>query len=289
MDWVGTIIKSLQVIEAELTNEALTPDWLAAQLYISTAHYQRAFNVLTNLTVSEYIRNRRLSLAALDLMQNSQSVIDTALTYGYESPEAFAKAFKRFHGVNPSEVKKGQVSLKAFPPLQLQITLKGEEAMNYKIVEKPAFSLIGKGIQVSTENNENTTRIPLFWNESHQSGLVEKLCQVKDFQDIVGACIMPSGEPVSKTFTYAIAAIGSSNAGLEDLEAWPVPACTWAVFESVGPMPNAIQEVWHRIFAEWFPATGFEHADAPELEVYPLGDTSAADYRCEVWIPVIKK
>lgn len=161
--------------------------------------------------------------------------------------------------------------------------------MNYKIVDKPAFALIGKGIQVSTENNENTTRIPLFWNECHQTGLVEKLCSVKGFQDIVGACIMPVGEPVSKMFTYAVAAIGDSNEGLESLEAWPVPACTWAVFESVGPMPNAIQEVWHRIFAEWFPATGFEHADAPELEVYPLGDTSAADYRCEVWIPVVKK
>ncbi len=289
MDWVGNIIKSLRLIESEISSEALSPDWIASELYMSTAHYQRAFSILTGITVSEYIRNRRLSLAALNLMQSDQSVFDTALSFGYETPEAFAKAFKRFHGVSPSDVKKGQVQLKAYPPLQLQITLKGEEAMNYKIVEKPSFNLVGKGIQVSTENNENLTRIPAFWGESTQAGLIDRLCSTKDFQEIVGACIMPVGEPESKLFTYAIAAIAEPVNDTADLETWPVPACTWAVFESVGPMPNAIQEVWHRIYAEWFPATGFEHANAPELEIYPLGDTSATDYRCEIWVPVIKK
>lgn len=289
MDWVGSIIKSLRLIESEISNEQLSPEWIASKLYMSTAHYQRAFSILTGITVSEYIRNRRLSLAALNLLQYNQSVLDTALTFGYETPEAFAKAFKRFHGISPSDVKKGQVQLKAYPPLQLQISLKGEEAMNYTIVDKPSFNLVGKGIQVSTENNENFTKIPAFWGESTQNGLVDRLCNLKDMKEIVGACIMPVGEQTSKNFTYAIAAIAEPADNSTDLETWAVPANTWAVFESIGPMPNAIQDVWHRIFAEWFPATGFEHANAPELEIYPPGDAMAADYRCEIWIPVIKK
>jgi AraC family transcriptional regulator len=289
MDWVKNIVESLKIIEDELYTESLSANTISNQLFMSTAHYQRAFSILTGITVSEYIRNRRLSLAALALLQNDQKVLDTALNYGYETPEAFAKAFKRFHGVTPSDVKKGQVQLKAYPPLRLQIILKGEDAMNYTIVEKPSFKLIGKGIEVSNENGENFIEIPKFWGTCHQNGFVKQLCALKNFKELVGACIMPSGDAACKQFTYAIAAIAEQTPNQADFDTWDVPASTWAIFESIGPMPNAIQETWHRIFAEWFPATGFEHADAPELEVYPEGDSSSADYRCEIWIPIIKK
>lgn len=289
MDWVKNIIQSLAIIEAEMDSPQLSAETIAHSLYMSTAHYQRAFTILTGITVSEYIRNRRLSLAALALLQEDQSVLDTALNFGYETPEAFSKAFKRFHGASPSDVKRGLAKLRAFPPLQLQIILKGEEAMNYKLIEKPSFTLVGKGIQVSTENGENQIEIPKFWDRSNQDGLVERLCQLKNMTELTGACIMPSSDPASRFFTYAIAAIADPPESGSDLETWTVPAHTWAVFDSVGPMPDAIQDVWKRIFSEWFPATGFEHADAPELEVYPEGDPNAADYVCQVWIPIVKK
>lgn len=286
MDWIRNIIDSLAYVEKHLDDPRLGPETISKHLHITTSHYQRAFLILTGMNVSEYVRNRRLSLAAQKLTIEKLTVLDTALSLGYESPEAFCKAFKRFHGVNPKDVKKCGMPLKAFPPLQLKIILKGDDPMDYRLVDHKPFTLIGKSIEVSTENNENTTRIPIFWAESHQEGLITALCELPECEAIAGACIMP--DHTSKSFTYAIAAIVPDAIEDSALSQWPIGSHTWAVFDCVGPMPHAIQNVWQRIYSEWFPATGFEHAKGPELEIYPPGDTQSSDYRCEIWIPIIK-
>lgn len=286
MDWLKTIQQVLTHIEEQISEPSLSIEVLAKDLFVSASHLQRAFSILTNMTLSEYIRNRRMSLAA-NAIREGKSVIETALSFGYESPEAFSKAFKRFHGVTPSEAKSQSIQLIAFPPLQIQLTLKGDEPMNYKLVEKPAFTLVGTSIEVSTEEGENFKEIPKFWMELHQNGTIEKLSKIPSMQEITGACIMEDIN--AKTFTYAAAALLEKPLEISDFTTWEVAPNTWAVFECIGPMPNAIQTLWQRIFSEWFPATGFEHANAPELEIYPPGDMQADDYRCEIWIPVIKK
>ena len=287
MDWLNAIQHILTRIEENIQDPDLGIESLSNELFISAPHLQRAFSVLTQTSVSEYIRNRRLSLAATALHEG-QSIIQTALQFGYESPEAFAKAFKRFHGVTPSEVKTKNVSLIAYPPLQIQITLKGEEPMNYTLVDKPGFTLIGTSIEVSTEHDENMKRIPAFWNEISQNGILEKITALPNIKEITGAGIMDCANATS--FTYAAAGMfDTPTEAPPEFSKWEVGPQTWAIFEAVGTMPQAIQAVWLRIFSEWFPATGFEHANAPELEVYPPGDTTADDYRCEIWIPVIKK
>lgn len=286
MDWLRAIQTVLSEVETRITDPDLGIETLAQEFFIAPAHLQRAFTTLTQMSLGEYIRNRRLSLAAAALQRGS-SVIDTALDFGYETPEAFSKAFKRFHGVTPREVWSGSVALTAAPPLQIQLILKGENPMNYTLVEKPGFTLVGTSIEVSTEHGENMARIPAFWEEVSASGVIDRIMALPGAKDCAGACIMD--DISAKVFTYAACVVFDVPVKAPEFSSWQVEPHTWAVFEVVGQMPQSIQAVWHRIFAEWFPATGFIHANGPELEIYPEGDATAPDYRCEIWIPVVKK
>lgn len=215
-------------------------------------------------------------------------MIDVALRFGYETPESFSKAFRKIHGINPSAVRQNSQQLKAYPKLSFQIQLKGDVEMDYKIVGKDAFQVVGKGIRTSTVNGENHREIPKFWNESNSNGFVEKLEEDCGSLGIIGACM--EFDTTQEKLTYLICAEKNGKDIPSDWEEKKIPASTWAVFESVGAMPGAIPKTWDRIFFEWFPSTGYEHAGGPELEVYSTkGDTNADDYRCEVWIPIVKK
>ncbi|GGD89570.1 GyrI-like domain-containing protein [Paenibacillus nasutitermitis] len=157
--------------------------------------------------------------------------------------------------------------------------------MEYRMEEKKAFRIVGKSIQVSMENGENNRRIPEFWKQSDEDGTVSALEAVSPGKDLLGICSMLPGDEL---LTYIIA-VESDSAPSEGYISMTIPSASWAVFPSVGPLPGAIQQVWQHIFGEWFSSTGYEHAQAPDIEVYGPGDTTAADYRCEVWIPVIAK
>lgn len=174
--------------------------------------------------------------------------------------------------------------------------------MNFRLVEKEAFNIIGKPQNISCADGKHHELIPRFWDESYSNGLCKRLSKLSGNINLIGVCM--DFNPEKEELAYLIAAekekakvnqsevqSGFSEAELSaaDLTQVEVPAATWAVFESEGQLPGAIQKVWEYIFAEWFPAAGYSHANAPDLEVYPPGDTTASDYRCEVWIPVIKK
>lgn len=157
--------------------------------------------------------------------------------------------------------------------------------MNYKFVEKEAFTVIGKKAVVSNQNGENFRTIPKFWDTCCQNGTLKALEKAGvDDMGIMGIC----ANFQKSCFDYYIAANCGSNPpkGMTSLE---IPKLAWVVFEAVGPMPDAIQDVWMKIFSEWFPTNEYEHAFGPELEVYGEGDLSKADYKSYVWIPVIKK
>ena len=143
----------------------------------SPFHFQRLFHMLTGITLVEYIRKRRLTLAAQELASTRVKVIDVALKYGYDTPEAFCKAFRRAHGITPREARKSESRLKAVPRLSFQVSLKGDQEMDYRIVEKPAFKVAGKGLRVSTKDGENLRTIPAYWQESNSNGTVEKLAK----------------------------------------------------------------------------------------------------------------
>lgn len=284
MEWLKRMMDAVDYMEEHM-QDSLNAAVIARIAYSSVFHFQRMFHMLTGNTVAEYIRKRRLTLAAQELASSKAKVIDVAIKYGYSTPESFSKAFRRVHGIAPSKARKQGAMLKAYPRISFQISLKGDKDMDYRIIEKEAFTVAGKGIQVTTKDGENFKRIPKFWEECCQNGFYEKLCGLTKDDNVLGICMNDFDNEI---FTYMVAANDVGKAP-KDMTQVKIPALTWAVFESVGAMPDAIQKVSKRIFGEWFPATSFEHADAPELEVYPPGDTSAKDYRCEVWMPVIKK
>ena len=157
--------------------------------------------------------------------------------------------------------------------------------MEYRIERRPAFAVVGYKHHTTTVDNENTQNIPKMWqNTTHAQWQALMPLMDAEPKAALGVCGTMRGEEFD--YYIGVASTKAPPAGMDSLE---VPAATWAIFESVGPLPDAIQAVWKRIYTEWFPTSGYKQADAPDLEVYPEGDNSAEDYRCEVWIPVEKE
>ncbi|MGJ7912505.1 AraC family transcriptional regulator [Neobacillus sp. LXY-1] len=286
MEGLQRMLESIEYMESNLDTNLLIDD-VAAAACMSKFHFQRMFNMLTGYTVSEYIRNRRITVAAQELVNSKAKVIDVAMKYGYESPESFTKAFRRIHGINPSDAKKNSQILKAYPRLSFQIQLKGDVEMEYKIVEKNAFTVVGKSIRTSTIGGENHRNIAAFWVESNQNGFSRELAKNCGPLGLIGVCMDFDKE--QENLTYLICAEKNVDQIPSDWEERQIPSATWAIFPVKGAMPVTIQKAWGRIFSEWFPATGYQHADGPELEVYPSdADPSSEDYYSEIWIPIKK-
>ncbi|WP_042220517.1 AraC family transcriptional regulator [Oceanobacillus manasiensis] len=285
MEALNRMAESLMYMEDRLGTDLNVED-VAKIACMSKFHYQRMFTMLTGFTVAEYIRKRRLTLAAQELLHSNTKVIDVALKYGYETPESFSKAFRKVHGLSPSSVRKHDRQLKAFPKLSFQIQLKGDEEMDYRIVEKEAFSVIGKSIKTSLVDGQNKIDVPAFWEESLNNGLDDKLAVYAGEMGVMGICMEFDKE--QEQVRYFIGAEKPNKGVPETWEEGLIPAATWAVFPVNGPMPGAIQRVWERIFSEWFPSTGYEHAGGPEIEAYTNGDPYHENYYSEIWIPIVK-
>ena len=285
MEWLNRMSKAVEYMEEHM-EEPFNVLEIVKIAYSSEFHFQRMFHMLTGITIAEYVRKRKLTLAAQELAATKSKVLDIALKYGYDTPESFSKAFRRVHGINPSAARVKGAKLKAYPRISFHLSLKGDKDMDYRIAEKEAFRVVGKGIRVPCKDGENFKRIPEFWQESCQNGFSDKLEKISGVMGKLGICWNDYSD---EQFTYIIAAEKPQGFQESDMQEYEIPASTWAIFESVGPMPGAIQKVWGRIYSEWFPATSFEHADAPDLEVYPFGNADSANYLCEVWIPIIRK
>lgn len=289
MDWLTGIQNAINYIEEHLTEE-IGYEEVAKEAACSNFYFQRIFGILCGISLGDYIRNRRLTLAGDELSASDDKVIDIALKYGYESPESFTRAFARFHGVTPSEAKKDGSKLKSFSRISVKITLSGGSVMNYKIVEKEAFDIIEKVETHSVEDSANAKSIPEFWSRSHQDGTVKTLMNVTtDRTFIFGVCYGNLPEN-AKTFDYSIAATYAKDAVVpEGFRRNTIPARTWAVFECKGAMPNAIQDLWHKIVSEFFPTSSYKPTYEMDIEAYSEGNMGDPDYYSEIWIPVVKK
>lgn len=289
MDWITGIQNAINYIENHLTEE-IDYDKAAAEAACSSFYFQRIFSILCDISLSEYIRNRRLTLAGNELNASNAKVLYVALKYGYESPESFARAFSKFHGITPSEAKKNGSKLKSFTRLSVKITLSGGTVMDYKIVEKEAFEIIEKVEAHSIENETNSKSIPDFWTRSHNDGTVKELFEnATDNTFIFGVCYGNNSDS-AKTFNYSIGAICDENTIVpKGFRKNTIPARTWAIFECKGAMPKAIQDMWHKITAEFFPTSGYEPTCEMDIEAYTEGDMGSENYRSEIWIPVVKK
>jgi len=275
--WIAGIQNAIEYIEENLTEE-LNIHEIAEKACVSAFHFQRIFTVLCGFTVGEYIRNRRLSIAAEELSKADAKVIDVAMKYGYDSPDSFTRAFTKFHGISPSAAKLKGANLKSFAPLKIKLTLEGGTMLEYKIVEKQQFTVMGKVRSFNTDTSYD--EIPKFWQEHMQSGENNIVC------GMYGICIDSDG----KNFDYMIADNYLPwNEVPEGYVTRVIPAGTWAVFSCRGPLPKSLQDVNTRIWSEWLPnCKKYKLAGNYNVEMYTPPTENPEDYYCEIWIPVEK-
>lgn len=280
MEWIERLNEAIGYIEENLAGE-IDYEQLGRIACCSSYHFQRMFSYMAGMPLSEYIRRRRMSLAAVDLQGGDAKISDVAVKYGYSSPTAFNRAFQSIHGIAPSAVRAEGVSVKSFPPITFRIIVKGVGEMNYRIETKEAFRITGVSVPLEKEIEKNFAVIPSKWQEISVNGTLQRLIQMMDTEPMgvlgVSTC---NGE---EAWRYYIA-VSSSKEG-EGLEEYIVPAATWAIFPGEGTN-ESIQELERRIVTEWLPTSGYEYADAPDIEVYISPDPQNAKY--EVWIPVVK-
>jgi AraC family transcriptional regulator len=281
MEWIERLNDAVGYIEEHLTEE-IDYERLGKIACCSSYHFQRMFTYMAGVPLSEYIRRRRMSLAAVDLQSTGIKIIDVAGKYGYNSPTAFNRAFQSVHGIAPSAVKNEGVSVKSFPPVSFKIIVKGVEEMNYRIETKAAFRIVGVSVPLEKDIEKNFAVIPRKWQETAVNGTLQKLTGLMDTQPmgVLGVSTCNDTEP----WRYYIAVASSQTD--RDLEEYTVPAATWAVFPGAGTN-QSIQELERRIVTEWLPTSGYEYGNAPDVEVYLNPDPQNAQY--EVWIPVVRK
>jgi AraC family transcriptional regulator len=238
---------------------------------------------MAGIPLSEYIRRRRMSLAAVDLQAGDNKVIDVALKYGYDSPTAFNRAFQGIPGISPSKAKEEGITLIAYPPIRFQITIKGVSAMNFRIEKKEAFRILGVSEALETDLEKNFMTVPNMWGTAAANGTIAKLVERMD-GTLLALLGVSSCNEMSQWRYYI--GVESSKQAEDNLEEFTVKEATWAVFPGEGTNMS-IQELERRIVTEWLPTSGYEYGNAPDIEVYLNADPENAKY--EVWIPVVKK
>lgn len=256
----------------------------------SDYHFRRMFSFLTGINLSEYIRRRRLTLAAFDLLHSDARVIDIAVKYGYSSPDAFTRAFVALHGVTPTEARDARRPLKAFPRMTFQITIKGASEMNYRIVEKEGFRIVGLMRRVPLIYEGVNPHIAAMSAELNTEliGTLKALSNVEPRGLISASTNFSEGRLDGGELDHyiGVATTKDEQAGPARLDVRP---STWAVFESVGPFPQTLQNIWGRIYSEWFPLSGYESIPGPEILWNEGKDVESPTFRSEIWIPVRKR
>ncbi len=291
MDWIQGIQRAIDYVEENITKD-IDFEKAAKRAYSSPFHFQRIFSILCGLSLGDYIRMRRLSLAGEELSRGSAKIIDIALKYGYDTPESFSRAFTRFHGIAPSEAKHSG-NVKIFTPLSVKLSLTGGSKMDYRIERRDAFKVVCRRKQVEKPQYASAARdITAMWQEFGADGTLDKLIaclpQGVMMKGLLGICFF--SELDAKQFPYGIGVEYDGRRIDDDLEIVTIPANTYAVFTSKGKMPDAFIDTYNRIVTEFFPQSSqYEYAENVEFEVYSSANTSDPDYRCEIWIAVKEK
>ena len=276
---------ALKYIEENLTNDIDFKE-VARLAFCSEYHFKRMFSFLAGISLSEYIRRRRLTLAAFELKGSNVKVSDIAMKYGYNSPDSFARAFQSLHGITPSEARNNGHSLKAYPRMTFHLSIKGGSEMNYRIEEKEAFRIVGIKKRVPIIFKGVNPEIASMWGnlDSETINKFKKLSNVEPMGLINASTNFSEGRMVDHYIGVA-----TTKACPDNLTQLEVPALSWAVFEAIGPFPDTLQDVWGRIYSEWFPSSNYEQIEGPEILWNENKDVTSPTLKSEIWIPILKK
>ena len=264
-------------LDAEIDNREM-----AGLVGYSTYHFQRLFMLLSGVTVAEYIRNRKLAVAAAELLEGENKVLDVAVKYGYNSPTAFNRAFKAMHGIAPSEMKKTGVTIKAFPPVIIKPVVENAAKMDYRIEKLPAFRVVGIKLQTTVEGGQCYKDAPAFWGQLIANGGPGEILALMNQQPMGLLGISDYDPERDSSFDYYIAS-ASDQPVPEGMFEFEVPAAAWAVFPHKNEGPEVIQAYQQRIVMDWLPSSGYEFAKAPDVELY------YDNGEMETWIPITRR
>ncbi len=294
MEWTETLRSAIDYMEQHIC-EPITAEEVAAHVYMSPFYLQKGFEIVTGYSISKYLRCRRLYLAALDLVLDRGRVIDIAYRYGFETPESFTKAFVRFHGATPTQIKKDHRKLKPFFPLKIRISVQGGESLEYTVERKESFTVVGFAREFSFDNGYQD--IPAFWEKFSQRYLTPLLSgkepQTPEETAVCthgigefGVCVDEERTPGK--FRYLIAGLYQGGPVPEGMELFSFPSMEWAVFPCRGPLPGTLQAINTQVFQEWLPGnTEYRIAMGANIEWYSDGgNTDSDEYRAAIWVPV---
>ncbi|MDT0405067.1 AraC family transcriptional regulator [Streptomyces edwardsiae] len=262
---------------------------VAAEVGTTGYHLRRMFSSLAGMPLSEYVRRRRMTLAAADVVRGDDDLLTIAVRHGYGSTEAFGRAFRAVHGAGPGEVRREGGPLRTQPQLRFHLTVEGSVPMDTRLIDRPAFRLIGHAARVPLIHHgvnphiqEHITALP---PEEHPRlkalGDTEPggLLQVSDDVD-------PDGrEGTELTYLHGVA-VSRDTPAPEDLDAIEVPAGKWAVFRTAGPHPQALQTTWAATATEWFPSNPWRLRPGPSIVAVLERADDFSTASCELWLPV---
>lgn len=283
MEWNEKLQIIIDYIENHLQRreEPVDYDEIAKIAGCSFGFFQKVFSYMNGISLAEYIRSRKMTLAGYDLRSTDLNVIDISYKYGYDSPTSFAKAFRLFHGVSPKEARDPGVVLRVAPKMQIA----GQQEYSWNIEQKAGFRLVGTSISVSCQDNMHFRKIPEFWSECQRDGTFSRLVSIdtavpKGLFGLFGAYDEQANE-----ITYSIMAVSDQELPQGFHEMY-IPDATWAIFNCIGAVPGAIQKGWQFLNEEWLVKYPFRHAPCPEIEWYSDGNAYSADYLSQIWIPI---
>ena len=296
MELITSIRKAIDYMEKHLTDNISAQD-VADHVYLSPFFLQKGFSLITGYGLGEYIRNRRLHNAALDLKETEDKVIDIALRYCYETPESFSKAFSRFHGVTPTQAREG-ADVRTFLPLSIKVQVQGGIQMEYKVTTMFQFKVIG--FQKEFDYETAYQEIPKFWDEicekyaanvyaGNEPANPQEKAIIDHCIGEYGVCIDDIG---GGKFRYLVAGKYSGGDVPDGMVVYEFPRGDWAVFDCIGPIPESLQSLNTRIFKEWLPGNpDYELCGNANVEWYDCvnGEKTDKDYHSAIWIPVKKK
>jgi len=306
MELLERMNTAIEYVENHITEELDLPK-LAQLTCCSTYNFQRMFSMITGITITEYVRRRRLTLAGLELQQGDVKVLDVALKYGYDSPVSFGRAFSALHGIKPSEAKKSNISLKAFPKMAFQITIQGVSEMNYRIVKTEPFKVFGLEEIVSTVGEDYFQHggeiWGNIWNANFANGKYAQLItdagdsnlpfhDTMFTQEMSGVHALMNYKKINDTtYGYMQCSFVTPDSKTDGYSVVEIPEMTWAVFptgvQSWEEIGSVIDDIFRRFYSEWLPTSIYEKADGPEFEMHmPF---TLEEGNIELWMPVRKK
>ncbi|MCP4673443.1 MAG: AraC family transcriptional regulator [Desulfobacula sp.] len=292
MKWSDRMNSAIDYIEKNIDDEVSIKK-VAEEAFCSSFHFQRMFFAILGITPAEYIRRRRLTLAAKELTTGNEKVMDIALKYGYESPNAFTRAFRNMHGINPREVRTSEGKLSAYNRVSFHVKIKGGNGMDYRIIEKPAFKLVGKSKKFNSENFFK--KAPKFWKEYVNTKEYQKLWGLTNgkWGQVTAAPLMSvylpdndSGKRDSFTDILGVEKPAETDSG--KFNVFQIPAATYAEFNCT--YQTSVKMNKH-IYGEWFASTGYDRDEQkPDIAAYfPMAFMSLKGMGVRWWIPIIKK